>query len=38
VPESLLGKTICVSGTITEHKGKPEIKVVEPSRIRVMSD
>jgi hypothetical protein len=38
VPESLLGKTICVSGTITEHKGRPEIKVTEPSQIRVMSD
>ena len=38
VPESLLGKRICVSGTITEHKGKPEIKVTEPSQIRVMSD
>ena len=38
VPESLFGKTICVSGTITEHKGKPEIKVSEPSQIRVMDD
>ena len=38
VPESLFGKTICVSGTITEHKGKPEIKVSEPSQIRVMGD
>jgi hypothetical protein len=38
VPESLLGKTICVSGTITEHKGRPEIKVSEPSQIRVMDD
>ena len=38
VPESLLGKTICVSGTITEHKGRPEIKVTEPSQIRVTSD
>ncbi len=37
-PESLLGKSICVSGTITEHKGKPEIKVSEPSQIRVMDD
>ena len=38
VPESLLSKRICVSGTITEHKGKPEIKVTEPSQIRVVSD
>ena len=37
-PESLLGKRICVSGMITEHKGKPEIKVTEPSQISVMSD
>ena len=37
-PESLLGKTICVSGTITEFKGKPEIKVSEPSQIRVMDE
>jgi len=38
VPESLLGKTICVSGTITEFKGKAEIKVSDPSQIRVMDD
>jgi hypothetical protein len=38
VPESLLSKRICVSGTITEHKGKPEIKVTEPSQIRVVID
>lgn len=38
VPESLLGKTICVSGTITEHKGKAEIKVSDPSQIRVIED
>ena len=37
-PESLLGRTICVSGIITEYKGKPEIKVSEPSQIRVTSD
>ena len=37
-PESLFGKTICVPGTITEHKGKPEIKVTNPSQIRLMSD
>jgi DNA/RNA endonuclease YhcR with UshA esterase domain len=36
VPESLLGKTICVSGTITEYKGKAEIKVSVPSQIQVM--
>ena len=36
VPESLLGKTICVSGTITEYKGKAEIKVSAPSQIRVV--
>ena len=38
LPESLLGKRVCVSGTITEHKGKPEIKVSEPSQIEVMSN
>jgi hypothetical protein len=38
VPESLLGKRICVSGIITEHKGKPEIKVTETSQIRLMSE
>jgi hypothetical protein len=38
VPESLLGKTICVSGTITEFKGKAEIKVSDPSQIRIMED
>jgi len=37
-PETLLGKTVCVSGTITEYKGKPEIKVSEPSQIRVTND
>ena len=37
-PESLYGKKVCVSGTITEHKGKPEIKVSEPSQIRLMDD
>ena len=36
VPESLLGKTICVSGTITEYKGKAEIKVSDPTQIRVV--
>jgi len=36
VPESLLGKTVCVSGTITEYKGKAEIKVSDPSQIRVV--
>ena len=38
LPESLLGKRVCVSGTISEHKGKPEIKVTDPSQIRLMSD
>jgi micrococcal nuclease len=38
VPESLLGRKICVSGTITDHEGRPEIKVSEPSQIRVMDD
>ena len=38
LPESLLGKTICVSGTISEFKGKAEIKVIDPSQIQVMSD
>ena len=37
-PESLLGKTICVSGTITEYKGKAEIKVSDPSQIRILND
>ncbi len=36
VPESLLGKTICVSGTITEYKGKSEIKVSDPLQIRIV--
>ena len=38
VPESLLGKTVCVSGTITEFKGKVEIKVSDPSQIRIVAD
>jgi hypothetical protein len=38
VPESLLGKTICVSGTITEYKGKAEIKVTDPAQIEVLGD
>ena len=38
VPESLFGKMICVSGTITEHKGKPEIKVSDPSQIQIVID
>ena len=38
VPETLLGKTICVSGTITEYKGKAEIKVSDPAQIRVAED
>ena len=37
-PERLYGKIICVSGTISEHKGKPEIKVSDPSQIQVMGD
>lgn len=38
VPESLFGKTICVSGTISEYKGKAEIKVSDPAQIRIMED
>ena len=38
VPESLFGKTICVSGTISEYKGKAEIKVSDPTQIRIMED
>ena len=38
VPESLLGKKICVSGTITEFKGKSGIKVSDPAEIRIMDD
>ena len=38
VPESLLGKRICVSGTITEYKGKAEIKVSNPAQIRLTGD
>jgi len=34
-PESLLGKSVCVSGTVTEYKGKPEIKVTDPSQILI---
>lgn len=36
VPETLLGKTICVTGTITEYKGKAEIKVSDPAQIRIV--
>ena len=35
---TLLGRTICVSGTITAFKGKPEIKVSEPAQIRVLEN
>ena len=38
VPESLMGKTICVSGTITEYKGRAEIKVSDPSQIEIVTD
>jgi hypothetical protein len=38
VPESLLGKTVCVSGKITEYKGKAEIKVSDPTQIRIMEN
>jgi len=38
VPESLFGKTICVSGTITEYKGRAEIKVSDPSQISIVED
>jgi len=38
LPESLVGKTICVSGTITEYKGKAEIKVSDPAQIQVVAD
>jgi DNA/RNA endonuclease YhcR with UshA esterase domain len=38
VPESLLGKTVCVSGTITEYKGKAEIKVSDPAQIRLVKE
>ena len=38
VPESLMGKTICVSGTITEHKGRAEIKVTDPAQIEIVTD
>ena len=37
-PLTLLGKTICVSGTISEFEGKPEIKVSDPAQIRVMEE
>ncbi len=37
-PASLLGKTVCVFGKITEYKGKAEIKVSDPTQIRVMED
>jgi DNA/RNA endonuclease YhcR with UshA esterase domain len=36
VPESLFGKTICVSGTTSDYKGTAEIKVSDPAQIRVM--
>jgi hypothetical protein len=38
VPESLLGRTICVSGMITEYKGKAEIKVSDHSQVRILND
>jgi DNA/RNA endonuclease YhcR with UshA esterase domain len=37
-PETLLANTVCVSGTITEYKGKAEIKVSDPAQIRVVED
>ena len=32
-PETLAGKSICVSGRISEYKGKAEIVVEKPSQI-----
>jgi DNA/RNA endonuclease YhcR with UshA esterase domain len=32
-PESLEGEEICVSGRISEYRGKPQIKVTSPSQI-----
>lgn len=32
-PESLEGSRICVTGLIESHKGKPQIKVRDPSQI-----
>ena len=35
-PEALFaGKEICVTGMITSYKGKPQIKVTEPSQLKV---
>ena len=33
-PESLRGERICVIGTITVYRDKPQIKVTHPSQIR----
>jgi len=33
-PESLRGERICVTGTITVYRDKPQIKVTHPSQIR----
>ncbi|MDH3684936.1 MAG: hypothetical protein OEP95_01850 [Myxococcales bacterium] len=32
-PESLLGQDVCAHGTITEHKGKPQIIVERPAQL-----
>jgi hypothetical protein len=38
VPESLLGKTTCISCAIAGYNGKVEIQVSDPSQIRVLDD
>jgi hypothetical protein len=37
-PESLLGEEICVHGSITAFRGKPEIVVTRPSQITRAAD
>jgi DNA/RNA endonuclease YhcR with UshA esterase domain len=32
-PESLQGRAVCISGTITPYKGRAQIEVVRPTQI-----
>lgn len=33
-PETLLGKSICVTGRVSEFKGKPQIQATQPEQIK----
>ena len=35
-PESLAGASVCVDGTISEYKGKPQIIVTNPKQLRTV--